>query len=343
MDSVLQIAHKYLQKVKRTGPDNIMALCPFHDNRNTPAFTMNLTRGLYYCFSCEARGNLMTFLRNVGMSRGAIEAQYGFVLEEVTRRAPKKQDPLRPLHLQNTPLPEALLGLFDKCPVALVNEDGFDEELLHRLEVGFDDKHMRITFPLRDIEGTLVGISGRAVNDQQPKYKVYDLEFKDFDLPQHKTHKSHLLWNGHLVLPQTYFSAASYVVLVEGFKACMRFLQAGIPNTVAMLGSFMSDFQRQLIERMASEVYIMLDDNTAGVRGTVFTGLKMGIPVRVLTYPDKPAGPKGLQPSDLDAEELLLALSEAKDFYRWLHETPSAFALYRERQERKKQVSEEDS
>jgi DNA primase len=343
MDSVLEIASKYLQKVKRTGPDNIMALCPFHDNRNTPAFTMNLSRGLYYCFSCEARGNLMTFLRNVGMSRAAIEVQYGFVIDELSKKKVKRQDPLRPLVLQNEPLPEALLGIFDKCPLALVNEDGFDEELLHRLEIGFDDKHMRITFPLRDIDGTLVGISGRAVTDEQPKYKVYDREFKDFDLPQHKTYKSHLLWNGHLVFPQTYFAPASYVVLVEGFKACMRFLQAEVPSTVAMLGSFMSDVQRQLLERMASEVYIMLDDNAAGLRGTVFTGLKLGIPVRVIPYPDKPAGPKGLQPSDLTPEELLLALSEAKDFYRWLHETPAAFALYRERQERKKQVSEEDS
>lgn len=342
MDNVLEIAEKYLRKVKRTGPDNIMALCPFHDNQNTPAFTMSLSLGLYYCFACEARGNLMTFLRNIGMSRAAMERQYGVVFEELKKRKPKKNDPLRPF-FQNKPLPEALLGIFDKCPISLINDDGFDEELLRRLEIGFDDRHMRVTFPLRDLDGTLVGISGRTVTDDVPKYKVYDLEFKDFDLPQHKTYKSHLLWNGHLVFPQTFFSASSYVILVEGFKACMRFLQAGMPNCVALLGSFMSDIQRQLIERMASELYIMLDDNQAGLRGTVFTGLKMGIPVRVLSYPDKPAGPKGLQPSDLNAEELLLALSEAKDFYRWLQETPKANELYRERLERKRFVSEEEA
>lgn len=345
MDSVYAIAERYLHKVKRSGPDNIMALCPFHDNRDTPSFTMSLSKGLYFCFSCEARGNLMTFLREVGVSRGQIEMQYGFLLEELTRHRPKKVDPLRPdlAPLQNTELPEALLGIFDKCPLGLVQE-GFEESLLQKLEIGFDDKHMRITFPLRDLDGRLVGISGRAVNDERPKYKVYDLEFKDFDLPPHKTHKSHLLWNGHLVLPQTYFCPSSYVVVVEGFKACMQFLQAGVPGTVAILGSFMSDRQRQMLERMASEVYIMLDDNEAGMRGTVFSGMKLGVPTRVVTYPTgKPAGPKGLQPSDLNTEELLLALSEAKDFYRWLHDTPPAFALYEERLARKKYVPEEEA
>ncbi len=341
MNDVFEIANAYLRKVKRSGPDNIMALCPFHDNQNSPSFTMSLSKGLYYCFGCDARGNLFTFLRHFGLSRSAVETRYGFVLENVARNLPKKADPLR-IQTINTPLPEALLGLFDRCPVALIEEDGFEEEMLRSLDIGFDEKHMRITFPLRDIEGTLVGISGKTVNDEKPKYKVYDKEFKDFDLPQQKTEKSHLLWNGHLVLPGTFFSSDNYTVGVEGFKACMRFLQAGIPNTMALIGAFMSDIQRQFIERMSSEFYIMLDDNEAGIKGTVIAGMKMGIPVRVVPYPNKPAGPKGLQPSDLDPEELLLALSEAKDFYRWLQETPVALAMYRERMARKKKYEEEE-
>lgn len=338
MDGVMHIAQKFLKKVKRSGPDNIMALCPFHDNRDTPSFTMSLSKGLFYCFSCHERGTLRTFLRNVGVTRAQALVHYKFVLEEVDRYRPKDIDPLRPAGLQNAEIPEALLGIFDKCPVALIEEDGFSEELLQKLDIGFDDKHMRITFPLRDIHGKLVGISGRTVVDDYPKYKVYDLEFKDFDLPQHKTYRSQLLWNGHLVYPEAFFTTGGYVVGVEGFKACMRFLEAGIPSTMALLGSFMSDIQRQQIERMASEFYIMLDDNDAGLRGTVIAGMKMGIPVRVCPYiTDKEPGPKGLQPSDLEPDELLLALSEAKDFYTWLQQNPEALELYRERKAQEKQ------
>lgn len=333
-EDIMQIAQRHLQKVKKSGPDNIMALCPFHDNRDTPSFTMSLSKGLYYCFSCHERGNLITFLRGIGVNRKMMEVQYKYVIENLSQQYKnrKKPGPLRPTPQQNMPLPEWLLGNFDSCPISLVNDDYFSEELIQRLDIGFDPKHMRITFPLRDLEGHLVGISGRAVNDDYPKYKVYDLEFKNYELPVHKTYKSHLLWNGHLVYPQAFFSTDKFVVvLVEGFKACMRFIQAGLTNTVAILGSFLSDTQRNLVERMASEVYIMLDQNNAGLRGTVLAGMSLGLPTRIIPYPDERE-----QPSDLLPEELLLAFSSATDFHRWLMVTPPAMEMYRERRARER-------
>lgn len=339
-DSVLEIAHRHLQKVKRSGPDNIMALCPFHDNRNTPSFTMSLSKGLYYCFSCGERGNLMTFLRSVGVSRSTIEYKYRFVLEELEKSRAKKKprDIVITLPtLQNEAIPEWILGHFDKCPLSLIEDDAFEEDLLQRLDIGFDDKHMRITFPIRDIEGVLVGISGRTVVDDMPKYKIYDIEYKDFDLPIHKTYRSQIVWNGHMVYPQAYLSnEKAPVVIVEGFKACMRWLQAGFANVVAITGAFLSDVQKRLIERMASEVYFMLDQNNAGLRGTVLAGMRMGLPTRVIPYPDERP-----QPSDLLPEELLLAFSTARDFHRWLVETPPAMEIYRERRLRHQSSSEE--
>ena len=338
-ENVYEIAHKYLRKVKKSGSDNVMALCPFHDNRNTPSFTMSLSKGLYYCFSCGERGNLMTFLRSVGVPRNVIDLKYRFVIEDLAKaRAQKKRDVVLALPpLSNEPVPEWILGHFDKCPLALIEEDWFEEDLLQRLDIGFDDKHMRITFPIRDVDGTLVGISGRTVVDDYPKYKIYDIEYKDFDLPIHKTYRSQIVWNGHLVYPQAYLSnEKAPVVVVEGFKACMRWLQAGFTNCVAITGAFLSDVQRRIIERMASEVHFMLDQNAAGLRGTVLAGMRMGLPTKVVPYPDDRE-----QPSDLLPEELLLAFSSSRDFHRWLTETPPAMEIYRERRLRHKSSPEE--
>lgn len=332
-DGVWEIANKYLQKVKRSGPDNIMALCPFHDNKDTPSFTMSLSKGLFYCFSCQERGGLSTFLRNIGVPRLQIERTYQFIIDDLRSRAPQRPDILRPLPqaLTNQPLPEWLLGHFDKCPTDLL-DDGFDENMLQKLDIGFDETHMRITYPLRDLEGVLVGISGKTVTGDAPKYKVYDTEFKAWDLPVHKTHKSHLLWNGHFVYPQVYFAnEATFIILVEGFKAAMTFIQAGIPNVMAILGAYISDTQKRYIERMASEVYMMLDNNKAGILGTLRAGSVLGVPTRVLSYPDERE-----QPSDLDHDEILLALSHPRDFHRWLLETPVASAAFRERRARQK-------
>ena len=93
--------------------------------------------------------------------------------------------------------------MFDKCPIALVEEEYFPEDLLQKLDVGFDSEHMRVTYPLREIDGTLIGISGRTVNYASPRYKVYDHEYKKWDLPVHKQFKSQLLGNGTRVHPPT--------------------------------------------------------------------------------------------------------------------------------------------
>ena len=50
------IANQFLQKVRKSGPENIMALCPFHvksdgSEEKHPSFAMSLTNGLWFCHS----------------------------------------------------------------------------------------------------------------------------------------------------------------------------------------------------------------------------------------------------------------------------------------------------
>lgn len=198
------------------------------------------------------------------------------------------------------------------------------------MDIGVDQIHQRITFPLRDLSGTLVGISGRDYTETSAmKYKVYDLEYEDFGMPMHRTSKSHLLWNGHVVYPQMHHVKMP-LIIVEGFKACMKVVQAGAFNTIATIGNICSGIQRQLIERMASEAWLFYDNHGPGMRGTVISGMNFGIPVRVIPYPDDRE-----QPSDLNVGEIQLALACAKDFTRWLQETPDAFEVYLDRRQRR--------
>lgn len=87
---VRAIADRYLQGIKKSGSEQIMAFCPFHDNRKSQAFTMNLSSGLYYCFSCGEAGNLQMFLKNIGVTWNVIERQYKAVIEETKSRGKRK-------------------------------------------------------------------------------------------------------------------------------------------------------------------------------------------------------------------------------------------------------------
>jgi DNA primase len=341
-EEVLTIAQKYLSKIRRVGADNISAICPFHrkaDGREerSPSFSMSLSKGVWHCWSCHASGTFQSFLRDVGLPRAVIVNQYGELFEALRKSQPVAAfDPTRPKIIAEEPLPEAILGFFDQCPLYLVETEYaayldpddcvvFSETIIQQYDVGFDEKHSRITFPLRDYLGNLVGISGRTVIGEIPRYKVYDREYSFWGYPNRQTtKKGSVLWNAHRVYPRTFMgSPDQFVLVVEGFRACLWAIQAGIKNTVALLGSDLSVAQKWIFERMGCRIYLMLDNDSAGQKalrgrtdeyGRKWPGiaeeLSRSLPVSIVSY-------EGKQPTKLSPEELCKAVNTAEDYFRW--------------------------
>jgi len=338
-DQVLEIATKYLKKIRRGARGEISAICPFHKKEDGteekhPSFCMNLSRGIYYCHACHVSGNFVSFLRNVGVPRSTITATYQGLIDalRVLRPTLPYEAELPVLETQE-PITEAILGVFDQCPLALVDDNYkldpddpiFEEWVLKQNDIGFDNLHGRITFPLRDTYGNLVGISGRSVNGSFPRYKIYDIEYKSFGLPARPpTRKSLILWNAHNVYNRVFFSSSEEkVVVVEGFKSCLWLLQAGVHNCVALMGSHLSDQQRLILERMGACVYLMLDNDNAGrlaltghidslgdKKPGIAEELSKSLDVRVVEYSTR-------QPTGLSKEQIFEALDRAEEYYLW--------------------------
>lgn len=57
--SISEVIGKYVQ-LRRSGKE-LTGLCPFHSEVN-PSFFVNEERGVFYCFSCSAGGDLITFI-----------------------------------------------------------------------------------------------------------------------------------------------------------------------------------------------------------------------------------------------------------------------------------------
>src|SRR3954465_1879297 len=55
-------------------PARYEGLCPFHDER-TPSFGIDPAQKVYYCFGCQASGDLFTFVQETegGAFRGGVE------------------------------------------------------------------------------------------------------------------------------------------------------------------------------------------------------------------------------------------------------------------------------
>lgn len=316
---VLDVAKHFLRKVQRSGPEDVGAICPFHTKwdgtpENTPSFAMSITTGLWFCHSCHERGNFRTFLKYVGVSPLYVDRYYKPLLEELdklTQRNRKNQCVF--ITFRGEPMEESVLGLFDYTPASLL-EEGFTPETLRRFDVGFDQKNNRVTYPLRDMLGRLMGFSGRGPDGTWPRYKIYAKEeYEVWGLPPRNTDRADLIWNADKVYPATmHFHQDPIFVLTEGYKACMWVYQAGYKNALALQGSYMSPTQQKILERMGGTWYLFLDNDKAGYKGFWEVGKRLAksLDVRIVQY-------QGHQPTNLSPSEVTQAIEAAPDFYKW--------------------------
>lgn len=320
---ILELANTFLRGMKKSGSENIMSLCPFHDDHSA-SFAMNITTGLYFCHSCHAKGNIFTFLRDLGVPRAMIDQKYKVLIESVRRACPAPPDGKRPGIFDIKGIPDSFLGLLDYTHPSMLDA-GFTEDTLRYFEVGWDNWHGRITYPVRDIKGELVAISGRTVHaDVKPRYKLYDREYEAWGLPARwGWDRRMVLYNAHQVIPPmiTHNPPDTTVILVEGFKAAMWMWQAGLKNVTALLGSYLSWEQAWQFQWLNGMTYLFLDNNYAGRRGTIEAGhalLREMCGVKVIEYPDRLLDDDKAQPDSLTPDEILEQFADAQPFYTWM-------------------------
>lgn len=333
MDDIINLIEDKLHITKSSGI-NIQAFCPIHENPSTsrtPSFSLNVENGLWHCFGCKKSGNLRQLLNILELPKNEIDSIVG-PLDKNKGYSKKKNlgkwharfrtdDP----YLVEPVLPESLLGIYDFAPVKLINA-GFCEKILKYLNIGYDRKFKRITFPIRDLYGNLVGLAGRETRPNvSPKYKIYQGGTKingkykpgefgeEFDnlFPGYHLKNKLTLWNAHLAKE----GHERDLIVVEGYKDCIWVKQKGWDNVVALMGSAMSHQQLDIIcHIMDGTVYFMLDGDDAGMRGTIKYGSQIAKyrKVRVCEVPSSK------QPDDLSREELSSIIRNARRFNKWL-------------------------
>lgn len=336
---IADIVEPYLDRPKLSGAENLASRCPFPDHDDhSPSFAININNGLWKCHGCNRSGNLATLLRGLGVSRSRVDQLVGPVIPQIQKRQRREQQRKRNRFVGSDPflaevsIPESALGVYDWRPDGLVDQ-GFDQKLLRELDIGYDREKDRITFPIRDVYGNLVGISGRStLHDVKPRYLVYrgrrktdkgfvagdfgpgfDDLFPTYEIKSHK-----YLWNAHRVYGLLE-SSNEPVIVVEGFKGCIWLVQHGYWNAVATMGSSMSQEQYDLLVRMSgSGIVLFYDNDFAGIKGTIRVGKWLSRTVVDITVCELPAWAQ--QPDDLNARGLKEVLNSRKRFEKWTRE-----------------------
>jgi DNA primase len=310
-------------------------LCPFHDER-TPSFSVNAEQKLFYCFGCQAKGDAIGFVEQTeGLDfPDAVELladRYGVQLERENDdpRAEERRRRRARLHA----LLERAAGyyatyLWDSREAeearTYLSERGLSPEILrefrigyspsswHRMIIGaqqagfreeelmaaglaqrgrtggiYDRFRGRVMFPLADRRGQVVGFGARAMREGQgPKY----LNTSENDI----YHKGRQLFG--IDVARAHAAKSGRIVVVEGYTDVLALHQAGIRDSVAIMGTALTAEQMAELGKAATLVLLALDADRSGREAMLRMARSAGdTELRVVEMPE------GKDPADLIA------------------------------------------
>jgi len=294
--------------------DQLQGCCPIHGGHRDDSFRAHLTKNVFQCFACHARGNILDFvaaMEKCSIREAALQLQQWFGVTAPVG-APgmrwsgaaadmQNWELVRKEEGTNVPLRFALTCVQWNHPY--LAQRGIDPATAAEFGVGLYPgpglMRGRIVIPIRNARGQLVAYAGRALDGRQaPKYK----------LPA-GFHKALELFN----LQRAAVTGAKTVIVVEGYFDCMRVHQAGFPWVVALMGSSLSAAQESSLLRHFDRVVLMLDGDAAGYAAShaITARLSGRCSVKVVRVPD------GSQPDQLSCSTIRQLLAVARTREPW--------------------------
>ncbi|MDQ4064039.1 MAG: DNA primase [Actinomycetota bacterium] len=141
----------------------------------------------------------------------------------------------------------------------------------------------RITFPISDPRGRMVGFGARALRDEvKPKY---------LNSPETELFNKRSLLYGFPQVAEAVRREQSALV-VEGYTDVLMLYQSGIKNAVATLGTAMTEQHLKMLSGYAGIIHLLFDPDAAGekaVERAAATAAELKLDLRVLRLPEDPA------------------------------------------------------
>jgi len=305
--------------LKPAGRGQLKGLCPFHSEK-TPSFHVHRDRGFYYCFGCQAKGDVFDFVMRtqhlefaealalLGQRAGvavAPQAAKGrkrdlydvnsLALAYFNAQLQGVKGALARSYLQQRQLTQASIDRFELGYAP----DGWDSLLKHALTKGLSGEELLAAGLLAEAE------SGRRydrfrhrlifpIKDRLGRVVGFSGRVLDDSLPKYLNtpeteafKKAELLYG--LDLAKAAIRASGEAIVVEGYMDVIALQQVGFNNVVAALGATLTREQAEALSRLGVQrLYLAFDADEAGQRATL-AGLEQSVGrqflVRAVTVP----------------------------------------------------------
>jgi DNA primase len=163
------------------------------------------------------------------------------------------------------------------------------------IAVPYDRFRDRVIFPICDRSGRVVAFGGRALEKEASSTGHLAKYLNSPETPLF--HKGGMLYNHHNARQAAHEKGT--VIAVEGYVDVIAMALAGFPNTVAPLGTALTEAQCALLWKMAEEPVLCFDGDRAG-RKAAYRAIDIALPLigpaRTLRFA---LLPEGQDPDDL--------------------------------------------
>jgi len=263
-----RFANTHLKVVNQNG-NEINALCPLPDHpERHPSFRFNVKTGLWMCMGCGEKGNAIMLAQRLGVNLLTDVASSDTLRRRsgALRRHGGRPDDQRTMRMAET-----ALRRFESSSY-WTEKRGFSEATVRRFQLGYDPISERLTIPIRNSYGELLGVIYRRTDDGKPKYLN----------PRGFARGRSLFASWHMRK-----SAYERVALTEGPLDAVACWDAGIP-AMSLFGASITDGQVKLMQSLSiRQAVIFTDNDKAGAIAAVQVTEKLrgtGMHSRIAEY-----------------------------------------------------------
>lgn len=291
--SIVDIVGRRVPLVKKG--QNYWGCCPFH-NEKTPSFSVNEDKGFYHCFGCGEHGDIISFVmksENVDFKTAITElaAQAGLKMPDYKPK-PAEQVAREESYYQ---IMSSACDIYQKLlfePAGSVALDyirgrGFNDDMIKKYRIGYAPKNNiiankfvnvkqdnllatgmcrrgdyglydffrdKLMFPIFNARGQIVAFSGRSLDGSEPKY----INTTDTEL----FHKRRTIFGFNFARDAIH--RANRSIVVEGQIDAIQMQCNGFPETVAPLGTALTEDHISMLCKANRNIVFCFDGDAAG-------------------------------------------------------------------------------
>ncbi len=308
-------------ELKKSGA-NFKACCPFH-GEDTPSFVVSPTKQICHCFGCGYSSDTIGFVQEYKKLSFAeaiedIANDLNFTLEYDSTQQKKDYksifESVNSLYIKSLQddnlkylldrgvtkksiktfeigyagtsqsqiefMKQNFLNMSDAIDVAIL---GADKDKMYSRQI------KRITFPIRNHTGKLIGFGGRTTINHNAKY-INSAQTKLFD-------KSRNLYGYNIAKEHIYKKGT--IVVTEGYLDVVMMHQANIQTAVATMGTALTEQHCIMIKKIGCRVLLCYDGDKAGKNAALKASVLLSqheIDGGVVLFED------GIDPADMVAD-----------------------------------------